>query len=331
MTKKRSDNRFEQRHRYLTNKVTRLLQQTRKKQDFHLADLREGKRADEHLKRGQMITSELYRLEDGDSEFSVIDYEDPEQKEVTVRIDPNRTPQQNAQQAFRLYRKAKVKFEQATRLLSHDEQQIAWLLSLERALMTAESIEDLDALADEIKLAERNERRSSDDQSDYADQQNRLNPGKPGKRRKHKPTMKNRPTKQRNDSSTLSTADYTSSDGFTILVGRNNLQNDRLALKTARRDDLWFHVKDAPGTHVLLQRQGKDVSDKTLIEAATLAAWFSRPNKQQENYKLPIDYCEARYVRKPKGAKPGMVIYDHHRTLIIDVQSPEKLGISENI
>ena len=107
---------------------------------------------------------------------------------------------------------------------------------------------------------------------------------------------------------------FVSDDGFTILVGRNNVQNDRLTLKTARGSDVWFHTKNIPGSHVIVVTGGETPPDRTLEQAAVLAAFHS---KAAQSVQVPVDYTEVRNVKKPAGAKPGMVIYENNRTAYV--------------
>jgi predicted ribosome quality control (RQC) complex YloA/Tae2 family protein len=115
-------------------------------------------------------------------------------------------------------------------------------------------------------------------------------------------------------------------------VGRNNLQNDQLTLKTAQKDDLWLHVQRIPGTHVIIRSNSQQVPDRTLLEAAQIAAWFSRAamalpeNKSDSNLKVAVDYCPVSHVRKPAGARPGMVIYDRYQTLLVSPADPQVLS-----
>lgn len=130
---------------------------------------------------------------------------------------------------------------------------------------------------------------------------------------------------------------YTSSDGFPILVGRNNIQNDQLTLKQARKDDIWLHVQRMPGTHVIISSGGKPVPERTLVEAAETAAYFSRaslagrsetgmmPVDTTGGAKVAVDYCPVAHVRKPSGARPGKVIYDRYQTVIVQPKDPSRL------
>jgi predicted ribosome quality control (RQC) complex YloA/Tae2 family protein len=107
---------------------------------------------------------------------------------------------------------------------------------------------------------------------------------------------------------------YISSDGYDIYVGKNNLQNDELTLRFASAGDLWLHTKVIPGSHVIVKSKGKDIPERTLLEAAQLAAWYS---KARQSANVPVDYCPRKNVKKPGGAKPGMVIYEHYNTIYV--------------
>ncbi|WP_276629030.1 NFACT RNA binding domain-containing protein [Eubacterium pyruvativorans] len=108
---------------------------------------------------------------------------------------------------------------------------------------------------------------------------------------------------------------YTTSDGFPVLVGRNNRENDQLTLHTASRTDYWFHTKDIPGSHVIVQTQGREITETAIFEAAALAAYHSKA-RTSEN--VPVDYVQVKHVKKPNGAKPGMVIFTDNRTVYVN-------------
>ena len=118
--------------------------------------------------------------------------------------------------------------------------------------------------------------------------------------------------------------EFTSSDGLRILVGRNNRQNDELSLKTARHNDLWLHIQKFHGTHVVICCGGQPVPDRTVTEAAMLAAFYSQAREGQN---VPVDVTEVRNLKKPNGAKPGMVVYERYRTVIVtpDAALPDRL------
>ena len=107
---------------------------------------------------------------------------------------------------------------------------------------------------------------------------------------------------------------FTSSDGFTILVGKNNKQNDYLTLRIADPEDIWMHTKNIPGSHVIIKSAGKNVPDETLLEAAMLAAYYSKGRMSSQ---VPVDYTLKKHVKKPSGSKPGMVIYETNNTIYV--------------
>ena len=115
--------------------------------------------------------------------------------------------------------------------------------------------------------------------------------------------------------------EYETSDGFKVLVGRNNKQNDSLTMKTARKNDFWFHTKDIPGSHTIVVTNGKEISETAVIEAARIAAFHS---KAKDSSNVPVDYTLIKNVSKPNGAKPGMVIFVNNRTVYVDPALPEK-------
>ena len=116
---------------------------------------------------------------------------------------------------------------------------------------------------------------------------------------------------------------FISSDGIDIYIGKNNFQNDDLTLKFADKHDIWLHTKNIPGSHVIIRKYG-EIPDRTLSEAASLAAYYS---KSRESSKVSVDYTEIKNVKKPNGAKPGMVIYYTNKTIVCDPKSPEELKI----
>ena len=113
--------------------------------------------------------------------------------------------------------------------------------------------------------------------------------------------------------------EFMSSDGFKILVGRNNRQNDRLTMKEANNNDIWLHTKNIPGSHTILVTEGREATDAAIVEAAKLAAYHS---KGKDSSQVPVDYTQVRYVSKPQGAKPGMVIYVNYKTVYVTPQKP---------
>lgn len=241
---------------------------------------------------GELLTSYAYQFQKGDIDAQLEDFYSGET--VTINLDPRYTPIQNAQRYFKIYNKSRSALKHLEDLMARNQQDIDYLESVLVAIKQAESISELDEIIEELE------------KEDYLKEH--------GKHKKQQ---------QRSEPRT-----FISSDGLKIMVGRNNRQNDILTLKQARGHDLWLHTKDIPGTHVIIKLPPSltsinDVPDKSLEEAANLAAYFS---KAQESNKVPVDYTFRVNVRKPGGARPGMVIYDNYWTIMAN---PHEARIGE--
>lgn len=232
---------------------------------------------------GDLINSNLYQLQKGDRVARLQDFYDPGLPTVEIPLDPRLTPVQNAQKYYADYRKADTTERMLTRLIAQSEEELAYLDTVFDELARARSEGELTVIRQELA-------------SQGYLRENRGRGGKP--RREEK----------------LSPLRYRSSDGYTILSGRNNLQNDRLTLKESRNYDVWFHTQKIPGSHTVVVSQGGEIPDRTLEEAAVIAAYNSRA---RESTRVPVDYTYIKFVKKPVGAKPGMVIYDSYKTAIV--------------
>lgn len=230
-------------------------------------------------KRADLITANLWRLGKGDRVLRCEDYFEEGAPETEIPLDPLKTPQQNAAALYKEYRKAAAAEAHLTGLIAEGERQLDYLESVLDELGRAESEKDVADIR--LELAETGVLRRS-------------RGGKPRKLRPRGPMR------------------FVSSDGFEILVGRSNAQNDELTLRTARRTDLWLHTKSAHGSHVILRTGGGTPGDAALAEAASLAAYFSQA---RESGKTQVDCTQVRFVKKPAGALPGMVVYTDHKTL----------------
>ncbi len=239
----------------------------------------------EHLRVfGELLNANLWAFERGASEVTLQNYYTGEQ--VKIKLDIRLTPSQNAQKYFKDYKKKQTAAKMLTKLLQDGEREIEYLKSVLYMVNTAQGEQALNEIRAELK------------------EQGYLKYYKP-KDKRQKPTDFHR---------------YTSKDGFTILVGRNNAQNDKLTLKTARGKDWWFHVKNAPGSHVVVLSEGKDVSNETKTSAAKLAAFYSSMNA---GAKVEVDYTMVKNVRKTNDCKPGMVLYDVYETAIVSASDDE--------
>ncbi|HHX37407.1 MAG TPA: fibronectin/fibrinogen-binding protein, partial [Clostridiaceae bacterium] len=294
-------------------KLNRQQQHLGKLMSIYRKDIQASRNYETNKIKGDLIFAHLWQIKDGMKEITVDNlYEQPPQP-ITIALNPDRTASQNAQNYYRRYSKNKTKFENATRFSAQTEAELDYLDTLHTLVINAENAAEIHSLKDELK-------RAIESRSGREDSENGKAGGKKNKRNKDSKKQQDRPLGPRR---------YTSSDGFTILVGRNNRQNDQLTLKTAQKDDLWFHLQKAPGTHVIVQTGGATVPDRTIEEAAGIVAWFSRSEKKRETAgagaTVPVDYCPASHVRKPKGARPGMVIYDNYNTVVIRPLDPEYL------
>lgn len=237
-----------------------------------------------------LITANLYRAKNGEKSMTVEDFYAEGCPQVTIPLDSLKTPQQNAAAYYKEYNKAKTAELYLTRLIEENRRDSAYLSSV----------------LDEI------DRASSE--SDIADIRRELT--ETGYIKKNRVSSKEK-TRQ---SSPLR---YVSSTGFEILVGRSNMQNDVLTMKTAHKGDLWLHTQKIHGSHVIVRCGGGDVDDATIAQAASLAALHSQAG---DGAKVPVDYTRVRFVKKPPGALPGMVVYTDYSTVL--AQGDEKLAES---
>ena len=228
---------------------------------------------------GDLINANIYRLEKGMTKAELEDFYTGEVREIT--LDSRLTPAQNAQKYYNEYRKLDTAEKMLTELIAKGQQELVYIDSVFDAVSRTESEADLAEIRRELR------------------EQGYL---KGGVRPDEKVKKAAEPLK------------YRSTEGFEILVGRNNVQNDKLTLKTAKATDIWLHTQGIAGSHVIIKTDGKEVPEQTLFEAAQLAAYHS---KGRESSQVPVDYTAVKFVKKPAGAKPGMVIFTNNRTLFI--------------
>lgn len=321
---------YEQAKQKLERRINQLVSRAQKKLDLHQKDYEEGVRAVEYQRLGELLSSQLYLVNDQMTEVELVDYFDHEQKKIKLNLNPSLSPSENAEAYFKKYRKAKTKYKSSQKLIIQDQAELKWLHSLYIALHRAEVLDDLRAIKVELDLYDKpkgdSTYNSAKGQPDHHLIQNRLNPGKPGKRKKYKQTKKKKHKQKNKNEKPLPARKFELAEGITVFVGRNNIQNDQLSLRQAGPEDHWFHVKDLTGAHVILiAASGHEVEQEHIITAAEIAAWYSEGNqiKSESGGKIAVDTCLAKYVRKPKGAKPGMVIYDHHQTYYVLPKIPK--------
>lgn len=229
----------------------------------------------------ELIQANIYQLGKGQNYYKVENYY--ENNNLTrIPVNPALSPIQNAQRYFKQYKKTFTAEKELTKQIKEGKDELLYIQSLQDLLERSEELQDI--------LAIRNELISE------------------GYLKRRKQNQKHRDKK-------LPPLTFISESGYTVFVGRNNKQNDELTLKKANKNDLWFHIKDAPGSHVILSLNNAKETEADVLQAATLAAWYS---SARQSSKIPIDMTLIRHVHKPSGAKPGMVIYNHYSTLIVE-------------
>lgn len=242
--------------------------------------LQDAQQADRFRILGELLTASMHLIRKGDSRIEVINYYDEEQRPIEIELDPLLSPSDNAQRYFKKYTKAKNSLSAVKEQMAQAHEEIAYLDNLLQQLTSA-SLSDIEEIREELT-----------EQGYLRDR------GKKGKRKKAnaRPQL----------------ACYTSSEGIAIYVGKNNTQNEYLTNRLAGPADTWLHTKDIPGSHVVIR--STEFGEATLLEAAQLAAYYSQA---KESSGVPVDYTLVKHVRKPSGAKPGFVIYDHQKTLFV--------------
>lgn len=255
-------------------------------------ELKECKDREKYRIYGDLITSNLYALQKGMAYAEVQDFYDENCPTVKIPLDKRLTPTQNAQKYYKEYRKLDTAEKKLTVLIAEGEQEVKYLDSVFDSLTRAQTEGDIAELREELF------------QEGYV------------KRSK----FKGKPPKA------LPPIRYRSSDGYEIRVGRNNKQNDRLTCKKAEKTDLWLHVKDITGSHVIVTCDGEMPPDRTIEEAAIIAACNS---KGRNSSRVDVDYTFIRNVKKPNGSKPGMVIFTNNYTITVkpDTELEEKLRV----
>ena len=270
-----------QKSQSLRRTVTNLLERTRRKLAAQRKEREASLDRETLRRRGDIVTANLHTMTRGMTVLRAEDFYQEDMPEIEIPLRPELSPQQNAARFYKEYNKAKHAEKILAEQIARGEIEEEYLGAVLDELNRAESERDLAEIRAELEAG--GYVRSAD-------------------RRRQQKQPASRPMR------------FRSSDGFEILVGRNNRQNDQLSLKTARRDDLWLHIQKFHGTHVIVCCAGAPVPDGTITEAAMLAAWYSQAREGQN---VPVDVTQVRNLRKPNGAKPGMVVYDRYRTVIV--------------
>ena len=243
-------------------------------------ELTESKNRDKWRVYGELITANLYRMERGMSRLTAQNYYDPDCADVDIPLDVRLSPQENAAKYFKKYTKAKTAEKYITAQLEKARVELTYLESVLQELTLAESEQDFNDIRAELT------------DGGYLRAKGRKQPQRPSKPR-----------------------EFRSTAGLRILVGRNNRQNDRLTAKDAEKWDIWLHTQRIHGSHVILCTGGAQPDEQSLLEAASLAAYFSQA---QNSTKVPVDFTQVKYVKKPAGSPPGFVNYTNYKTILAD-------------
>ena len=277
-----------QRAKDITTLLNNAEARTERKLAIQRQALIDSENGERYKKEADLITANLYRLKRGMESFSAVDYYDESCPEIEIKLDARLNPSQNAQRLYKLYNKCKTAKVVLAEQISIWEKELVYLESVRAFLDSAEREEDIMELRDELY------------RSGYA-----------SKLRGYTPPRKLKAMPMR----------FKTSGGFTLLVGKNNTQNDTLSLKTADKNDIWFHTKDTPGSHVILVTDGREPGDADYTEAASVAARYSKANGKN----IAVDYTRVRNLKKPAGSKPGFVTYKTNYTAYVDALDDEGL------
>lgn len=282
--------RIKQRANDLFRLLVNLTERTSKRIAVQRDELIECKNKDALKLYGDLVSANMYRIQKGDEVLIAENFYDENLPQVEIKLDIMKTPSQNAQYYYNEYKKSITAEQKLAEQIEKGEEELAYLDSVFDALTRASTNSDISQLR--LELSEQGYIKHS--------------------------TQKGKPPKA------LPPVEYKSSDGYCILVGRNNKQNDQLSLKFAEKSDIWLHTQGITGSHVIICTDGATPPDKTIEEAAIIAAVNS---KGKSSNLVPVDYCLARYVKKPSGAKPGKVIFTNYQTAFVkpDSELAEKL------
>ena len=260
----------------LTNNIK---SRTEKKLAARLLELKKCENREQLRIYGELLKANLYRAEPGARFIEAENYYE-DMKLIRIPLDPALSPQQNAAKYFKDYKKTYTAEQTLTKLTGEDRKELIYLDSVLDSISRSESLSEISEIRDELTAA------------GYI----------------------KRPKEKKKNTQAPGYMEYTSSERYKILVGKNNRQNDYITTVLASKNDLWFHVKNIPGSHVIVMCRGESVSDETIKKAAMLAA---KNSKASASSQVPVDYTPVKYVKKPNGAKPGMVIYTTNKTVYV--------------
>ncbi len=285
-------NRINHRGHELIKLMTNLVERTARKLQIQREELKKCADREQLKLYGELIVANLYQLQKGTSFYEVQNYYD-DCKIIKIPCDPALSPTENQKKYYKEYRKAQTAEQMLTRLIADGENELIYLESVLDEISRADTDSEISAIRMELSDA------------GY---------------------IKNIKGKKQKQPKELPPLEFRTSDGFRVLVGRNNVQNDKLSLKVASKSDMWLHTQKIPGSHVIIFGDGREISDEAIEEAAVIAAYHS---KARESSLVPVDYTRVKALKKPNGAKAGMVIYHEYYSIIVnpDKEAVEKMKV----
>jgi len=282
---KADTNRVIQKRDGLASSVGSMINKHLSKKQKLLEEIKAADESDAYRIKGELINANLGSIRPGEKKITLISYYDGQP--VEIALDEKLSPAKNAQAYFKKYNKAKNSRKEKETQLAECEKDIAYLESVQTLVRSSSTYEELELLRAEL----------------FENGYIRIN----------KAARRNKPAKPK-------PRRFTTSTGLEFVVGRSNTENDYITFKLGGKTDLWLHTKDIPGSHVVLFTGGAEPDETSIREAAAAAAFFS---KGRESQNVPVDYVPLRYVKKPGGAKPGMVIFTNNRTVWTDPVEPK--------
>jgi len=274
-------NKINQKVSNLIKTISTKVERDKKKVEKQKSELLSAEDREKYKIYGELIIANLNKVPENDK-LKVINYYDPEQKEIIISLDPKLNLKQNSQKFFKRYAKLKTAEDELQTLISSTNEEIKYLENILFSIEECKTTDDLDDIY--IELINEGFMKKK---------------GKVKKAKEYKPEI----------------LTYISSGGHEIMVGKNNLQNDMLTFKIGKRDDYWFHSKNIPGSHVLIKTNGDELKDEEYVEAASLAAYYS---KAKNSSSVEVDYTQKSNVKKPASAKPGFVIYETNYSMVVE-------------
>ncbi|MGB9792517.1 MAG: Rqc2 family fibronectin-binding protein [Thermacetogeniaceae bacterium] len=282
--------RFQQLQNNLQSVIKREIDRCTKKLHLQEEAEAEAKQADAYRIQGEMLLAHLHLVKPGQKEVLVPNLYEPDTPLIRIELDPSLSPTQNAQKLFKKYNKARDSLKLIRNQIELTREELIYLTSVKTALENSETLSDLEEIKSELE------------ETGYIKTRN----GARGSLKEKK--------------SSRQILRLISRDGLEIFIGKNNKQNDYLTMRLAKDNDLWLHVKDAAGAHVIVKAPPDgEIPETTLEEAAQLAAYFS---EARHSSKAAVDYTKRKYVTKPPGARPGFVIYRNHKTIMVKPKPP---------